>query len=143
MQNNRLTYRFLSGFLALLIFFTSVGFSVDLHYCMGELKTVNFVGKAKSCHDSAAKIVCPHHQKVAATKKGCCKNKTQMFQIDQDKNLEIAELPVDFQFQSFTMAFATVFVVDVVLPKQQIANFYYQNPIFSRDTYALLQRYLF
>jgi len=43
--------RVISLLLAFLLGFTSVGYSIDLHFCQGHLKSVALIGKAKSCHE--------------------------------------------------------------------------------------------
>ena len=68
------TYRLIALMMAFLMFFTSAGFTMDMHYCGGELKSVSFFGKAKTCHDMAGenetpKKDCPHHKKMMAEKK--------------------------------------------------------------------------
>ena len=40
--------------MAFLMFFTSIGFSMDIHYCQGHLKSISLLGKAKNCHDIQA-----------------------------------------------------------------------------------------
>ena len=82
------TYRLLAMFLAVLMFITSVGLTVDLHYCSGQLKTFSFIGKAKSCHDKSL-MACPNHRKMMAQNEhdgidtgNCCSNKTLHFQFD-------------------------------------------------------------
>ncbi|HHS95634.1 MAG TPA: hypothetical protein ENJ45_03520 [Phaeodactylibacter sp.] len=93
MQTTNLTYRIIALFMAVLMFVTSVGFTVDIHYCSGEFKSFSLTGRAKSCHESQ-KSICPHHQKMMAEKgaqaintNSCCSNKLVHIQSDQDKDL--------------------------------------------------------
>ena len=147
------TYRILSIFMAFLVLMTSVGISVDMHYCGGELKTVNFFGKAKSCHNEAAGIICPHHAKQhladakhtnSVTKKSCCENKLQHFQADQDRGFA----DVDFVKsessinQDYVFAFDATFIKKSVLNQRLKSAFHYQPPTISRDTYALFEVFL-
>jgi len=139
--------------MAVLVLMTSVGISVDMHYCGGELKTVNFFGKAKSCHNEAAGIICPHHAKQnlvngekgnSVKKKNCCENKLQQFQADQ----ALAFVDADFVENepvldsNFMIAFVDVFLKKSVSPQLLSPNFHYQPPIILRDTYALFEVFL-
>ncbi|MDX1683816.1 MAG: hypothetical protein R3275_01205 [Saprospiraceae bacterium] len=70
---------------------TSMGLSIDLHYCSGELKSVAVIGKAKNCHELAKKAHCKHHHSAQiiekscdGDKKNCCSNESLYLQNDQD-----------------------------------------------------------
>ena len=41
------TYRFIAIILAAVLFVTSVGITMDMHYCKGELKSISLFGKAQ------------------------------------------------------------------------------------------------
>jgi len=91
------TYRFIALTMAFLMLFTSVGFSMDLHYCQGHLKSVSLIGKAKNCHELQAQSTSDHCKKAKSSCKhsgekisqkeadGCCNNKTvKMDDLDED-----------------------------------------------------------
>ena len=70
MKSTSITYRIIALTMAFLMFFTSVGFTVDMHYCQGKLKTFNFFGKAKSCHEVGEGMKdCPFHAQMNETNK--------------------------------------------------------------------------
>lgn len=52
------TKRGISLTLAFLITLTSVGFSADVHYCQGQLRSFALFGTAKSCHEKASISKC-------------------------------------------------------------------------------------
>jgi hypothetical protein len=144
------TYRILALSLALLMFFTSVGFAVDMHYCQGQLKSFSLFGKAKNCHEMKQKVVsCPHHGKmVVATsnckegKKGCCNNEVQYFQSDQDKLVRTADLVAGKQWPQVGPAPVRLFP----LPNAQtgnIASFVcYKPPLLKESIPILYQSFL-
>jgi len=76
------------------MFASSAGFSFDLHFCQGHLKSVSLIGKAKSCHTVVKKKAC-HHNPVASTKKSCCDNQTVLVDLDTDyvknKSVELSK----------------------------------------------------
>ena len=153
MKATSIPYRTLAFTMAFLMFFTSVGFTVDMHYCQGELKTYSFLGKAKSCHEIGQGMKdCPHHKKMmeareleenTASKKGCCSNKTIHFQSDHDQqNQANNALVVSPQFQYFIIAFVEIFLNAAVIETENPSYAHYEPPLIPRDIYVLLETYL-
>ncbi|MBK8503536.1 MAG: hypothetical protein IPL46_15785 [Saprospiraceae bacterium] len=136
--------------LSALMFLTSVGFSIDMHYCQGQLKSYSLMGKAKSCHSvDKAKVTCPHHQKMAAKPKGsdlakkdCCSNKTLHFQLDQGQKAHEA----DFSFQNHLPTLAVpVSIFTWYAPNwtNSIYGFvFYEPPLITKDQIVLKQSFL-
>ena len=110
MNNLNRTYRFIAFCLVALVFISSAGITVDFHYCNGELKSYNLIGKAKPCHEPTLKQ-CPFHKKMMVNnndKKGCCENKAVHFQSDQDQKIEVfnsMSFPSFPSVRSFTNGF--------------------------------------
>ena len=124
MQSVTATYRTLALALALLMFFTSTGFSVDMHYCKGEFKSFSLFGKAKSCH-ADTKITCPHHKNMTAEKKDCCTNQRHTFRADQDlQQAQNVDFALTKPLQNFVAAYIFTF------RKIQITSD--ANPVFAR-----------
>lgn len=67
--------------LLILYFTTSIGATIRMHFCMGELIswTLNTKGKDDKC--SKCNMKC---------EKGCCEEKTQVVKIDKDQKITIA-----------------------------------------------------
>ena len=67
--------RSLAIFMALLMFLTSAGLAIDVHYCQGELKSFSFYSKAQNCHALSLDDIKPscHHSsgQVEPNKKNC------------------------------------------------------------------------
>ena len=147
----RSPYRLIALMLAFLMFFSSAGFAMDMHFCQGKLKSVSFFGKAKTCHDMADNTMknCPHHKKMMAEKKGCsedkncCSNKTVHFQSDQDHQLQTADFVVTKQLKQFVIAYVSVFLgEDFDLKREVIAFARYKPPLIPRDIPVLHQAFL-
>ena len=149
----RITYRIIALTMAFLMFFTSVGFTVDMHYCQGKLKTFSFIGKAKSCHDIGQGMKnCAHHKKMMAeekpendsiSKKSCCSNKTLHFQADQDQQNQVENAMVfPSQLQYFVIAFVEIFINSSFVETEKSAFALYKPPLIPRDIYVLLETYL-
>lgn len=80
--------------MALLIFLTSSGLSLDVHFCQGNFKRANIFGKAKTCEEvkdcliKCGKQVKSCHSETACSEdtnhNGCCKNESFEFDLDLD-----------------------------------------------------------
>lgn len=153
MTKTSYTYRFIALTLAFLMFFTSVGFAVDMHYCQGNLKSVSFFGKAKTCYEMAEVTPmkeCSNHQKMMGQKEGCsidkkdcCSNKTLHFQSDQDQQFQTSNFVVSTQLQQFVIAYVAVFFTNDFSIESDANSFaHYKPPVISRDISILVQSFL-
>jgi len=140
----RKIHRITAFTLAFLMLFTSIGYSVDLHYCKGELKTFSLVGKAKPCHQ--AKKKCPRHTKIDTAENNedskCCSNETIVID-DLDAHFNVM---TDVSFDDLQFKFVSTFTYSYYnfsLPKV-IQKTFLKKPIPppSRDIYVLLERFL-
>ncbi len=150
---NRTYQRIIALTLAFLMLVTSVSFAVDMHYCNGELKSVSFFGKAKTCHEKVVtnkKIACPHHQKMQAASNNsdemnendCCENKTTIIQADDDQVNSHYPVPTTPQLQQFVIAYILAFHAQITTDKQSIQEISYLSPLLSRDIYVLSEAFL-
>jgi hypothetical protein len=103
MNLNPSVFKYLLLILMFPLVLMSIGINIDIHYCKGEIKSISFLGQAKSCHDIAdtnKNSSCPHHQNSnpdGSDEKDCCKNKSHYIQLDQDKLLSNIEIDLKFQ----------------------------------------------
>ena len=79
MKSNHWTYRSFAMILALMIFTSSTGLSIDMHFCQGHLRSLSFIGDAKSCvekanSDLACKPLATSNQRKCCPI-GCCQDK--------------------------------------------------------------------
>ena len=153
MKSASITYRTIAFSMAFLMFFTSVGITVDMHYCNGKLKTFSFFGKAKSCHDIGEGMIdCPFHCKMKLanksdsnnfSKKDCCSNKTLYLQSDQDQQNQVDNaVVVSQQLQQFAIVFVAIVLNTSVLETEKPSYALYRPPLIPMDIYVLLETYL-
>lgn len=142
-MKNSVSHRISSLILALIILTTSVGFSVDFHYCKSELKSFSLIGKAESCH--TVKKSCPHHENMMITdnsEKDCCSNITIEFEdLDCDFNISSDVETTDIQLK-FSTSFLNTFFS---LPPPRVVESEFSdkhNPLPPMDIYVLLDRFL-
>ncbi len=148
------TYRLFALMMAFLMFFSSAGFTMDMHYCGGELKSVSFFGKAKTCQDMAGENEthmkdCLHHEKMKTEKKGCsedkgcCSNKTVQLQSDQDQKVQTNDFVVNKQLKQFVIAYVALFFADDFDLQREATTFtHYKPPLIQRDIPVLNQTFL-
>ena len=136
-------HRIISLILALVMLCTSVGFSADVHYCKGELKSFSLIGEATSCH--TVRKSCPHHKMMkvdAEEKMDCCENhKLEVDDLDTDftvaADVELTDLEFKF-IASFVYSFFNL------APPQVVKSTFLEKKALlpSMDIYVLLGRYL-
>lgn len=146
------TYRVIALGMAFLMFATSAGFAIDMHYCQGQLKSMSIFGNAKSCQEKTEAVVvdCPVHGKMmvsasngcATGDKSCCDDETILVQSDQDQILPGYDVNMSKQFQQFVVAFASIFLITD--PVQMITPdfLHYKPPLLLRDVCVLVQSFL-
>lgn len=144
------TYRVIAISLALLMFCTSIGFAVDMHFCKGDFKSFSFLDKAPSCHELSAKVTCPHHQKMMEEaclegnkdNRNCCKNKTVHIEADQDLQIQSSDL-LSLHYQA-TLVFVQTKILYQNLSLSQISFPFqhYKPPLLFRDVPVLMQSFL-
>ncbi len=147
-----ITYRITSLTLAFLMFFTSVGFSIDMHYCGNHLQSFNLFGKAKNCTEmvaTAATKGCQMHEKITTPKDGfsihkkdCCHNRTLNLQADLTSEIQTDNFMDSQQLQDFVVAFVVVFLEN--RPTETTASNFalYTPPLIPRDIPVLFQSFL-
>jgi len=77
MKSKSISIRFLALMLSTMVFLSSTGVRVDMHFCRGQLRSLNLNGDAKSCVEKATG--CPKHVQKEERKScplGCCSDKT-------------------------------------------------------------------
>lgn len=139
--------------MAMMILVSSVGFTVDLHYCKGQFKSFSLFGKAKSCHEIGQGMrTCPHHKAMVEKKqgmkkeagdKGCCSNKMLRLQADVDKHNQTADVLLNpVQLYHFAIAFVVAFQNTVAIPTNIFSNHHYKPPLIHRDTCVFFETFL-
>ena len=139
-------------FLLLIVLLSSMSFTIDGHYCDGELQNLSVLGKAEVCsmakQQSDKEVYCPVHKKMMTMptsdedKNDCCENKTIFVDAEDDlKEQPINHVEVE-QLQNFVIAFVSVFYTKISIDQQSIQKFSYQSPFIIRNIYALSEVFL-
>ncbi len=147
--------------MAFMLLLSSTGFSIDLHFCQGNLKSFSLFGTAASCHAKAEKNHCqktcsklasgsstchsakPKMAKAEDSEKNCCSNKSMKVAPDMDTQKAVSEQLTETNI-SFLSAFVAVFYADQTLDLANliIPHLNYIPPLLDQDIPVLIQSFL-
>lgn len=131
--------------MALLIFFSSSGLSIDIHYCKGKVKRLNLLGKAKSCSEVDQELSHCYNSEnensscsVNGTHDGCCNNQSFKLDLDFDSGEILATNFTDIQ-DKLVIAYVLSYLKYSV-PSTTLDNYRdYHPPPLERDIAVLFQ----
>jgi len=136
--------------MAIVIVASSITYTIDFHYCQGQLKSFSLLGTAKNCHEMAEMMAsCPHHQAsnsedklCAEDEKDCCSNETVHVESDIDQQQEnIDEL--NFEVDHLKLIFASATLQHYQDYSQDYCPYKkYQPPLIQRDLPVLFESFL-
>jgi len=134
--------------LAFLVFVTSTGLAVDVHYCQGHIKTVNVFGKAKGCSDLEMIVrSCAHQDENTAGdtlgRRKCCENAMQYFQPNQNQFSQSSNSVSSVHAQFHPVQSVVVTYTNLIVDHQTSVFSCYKPPPLQRDIPVLLQNFLF
>jgi len=142
---------FASIFLIFTLLVSSIGVSVNKHICEKEGTIVSYFVDIEDCVcDIEVDHACCHKEKTESchkepkTKKGCCQEESEFFQLDLDYTTQIEDVSLNPD-----LLFSLVFAYNILNPSlevennKEIENFnHYSPPIPSRDIPVLVQSFL-
>lgn len=131
-----------SIFLALLVFFASVGMAKTTHFCMGlEMKSeIGFGTKHVDCGMNMPMDHSENESDNHQDPKSCCENVTTQLQVDDEFQLKKSDLNLSL---NFAVAFVQVFVFGMEsIPSDTPAYPQYSHPPLEQDLQVLYQSFL-
>lgn len=114
--------------LTTLILISSIGISLDMHYCQGQLKSIAFLGQAKSCHTAKKMQNCHHKKDTSSKNKLTNKNDNSKDNCCQNEKLVITKSdfnttnPQFVSFNNHQLTFITSFVISFICNYNQSIN---------------------
>ncbi len=122
---------------------SSIGHSVNFHFCGGEINNVAIFSQAQKCivHDrSCDQDTKGNHDSLH--NKGCCEDKSVV--IDADKYLsKITEKIADKSYQKVPLALISITQIENSLNGLAYSHFVkYKPPLIERDITILVQTFL-
>jgi len=137
------TYNLFSLTMAILIFFSSSGMSMDIHFCQGKIKRINLFGKAKTCAEVSQNSTKCHTTinttstcGIDSNHNGCCNN--QSFELDFD--FDFGDV-MEHNFTDSQLKFVTALVYNYLglkLPKPNLNNYTSYHPPSLRQNFIVL-----
>lgn len=143
-------YKIFIPFVAVMILASSISYSIDYHYCQGQLKSFSLIGKAKNCHEMASKKPSCHHKKQGQNKSlscsssdnNCCNNKTVHVESDFNKKI-LNVLDLNIQYQFFVVANTLYSFKNLFVESTFKAPFvYYKPPLIRKDISVFYEVFL-
>nr|WP_236587485.1 hypothetical protein [Marivirga aurantiaca] len=121
--------------------FSSTSYSLNMHFCMGELDSIALFDSVKGCGMEHQKPDC--HKKQATHQldsKSCCED--QSIEVDaQDEVLQTTTISVS-EFQLVAVAYIVVPELFLQASAQYIPFQDYTPPLIKRDIPVLIQSFL-
>ncbi|TKD65168.1 hypothetical protein FBT53_06470 [Flavobacterium sp. ASW18X] len=136
----RFLHKILSILMAFVVLFTTLSFTVDMHYCGDSLVDFSFFTKAKTCGMEKAQ---PSKgcENPTLSKKSCCSNQKILKEASDDLKTSFDKL--NFEQQTFVATFFFSYINlfeglgDKVIPTKD-----YSPPFIERDVQILYETYL-
>lgn len=125
--------------MSLVVLFSTMSFTIDMHYCGDILVETAIFHKAKGCgmemEDSAANSEC------STIKKGCCKEEKIIVQGQDELQLTFDKLTFEKQF--FVSSLLYTYVLFFESEGESIISFLeYPPPLIVKKLYKLDETYL-
>lgn len=142
------TYKIFSVAIAILLFISSSGLTMDMHFCQGDFQRLNLFGKAKTCAEVMQSSKKCHsktkgHQScgIDGEHKGCCDNKSFDLDMDFDSGEASPTVMTDAQIQ-FVKAYVSSYFINLTSTPTLHNYLKYYPPPLKRDISILFQTFL-
>jgi hypothetical protein len=134
----QVSHKILATVMAFVVLFSTMSFTVDMHFCGDTLVATSMFQKATGCGMEMEK---PAAEGCTFVKSNCCKDKQMIIDGQDEMQLSIATL--SFEHQVFITSFIYTYVhlfedADTAVTSYQA----YQEPLVSRQLYKLAETYL-
>ena len=134
----KLVLKIASFVMAVVVVFSTMSLTVDMHYCGDSLVETAIFQKAKGCGMEMEK---PSNEDCAITKKKCCSDVKQIIDGQDELQFTFDKLPIDQQVfvASFVYTYINLFES---LDKRVVSYEEYRPPLVVRQIYKLDETYL-
>ena len=134
----KFTHKIMSISMAFVVLFSTMSFTVDMHYCGGTLVETAVFHKAKGC---GMEMESPSTKDCSSTKKNCCSN--EQLVLDGQDELKLSIDKISFEQQVFIATFIYTYInLFEGLDKNVSSYKEYKPPLVIRPLYKLDETYL-
>ncbi|WP_417213695.1 HYC_CC_PP family protein [Bizionia sp.] len=131
-------HNILSIAMAFVVLFSTLSFTVDMHYCGGTLVETAIFNTAKGCGMDMNK---PSTEGCTITKKDCCKNEQTL--VDGQDELQLHVDKISFEQQVFIASFVQTYINLFEDLDTQVSSYStYEPPLVIRQIFKLDETYL-
>ena len=131
-------HKIMSFTMAFVVLFSTLSFTVNMHYCGGTLVETAMFQKVKGCGMDMQK---PSTESCAITKKNCCSDEHLL--IDGQDELQLQVDTISFEQQLFIASFVYTYVNGFEGLENHVSSYEaYEPPPVVRQLYKLDETYL-
>ena len=124
--------------MAFVVFFSTLSFTVNMHYCGDTLVDTAIFHKAKGCGMEMQK---PSTEGCAITKKNCCDDEQLI--VDGQNELQLQVDTISFEQQLFVASFVYTYISLFQGLDKNISSYEeYKPPLVIRQLYKIDETYL-
>ena len=134
----KIFHKIISFTMALVVLFTTMSFTIDMHYCGNTLVEAAIFHKAKGCGMEMQK---PSTKSCSITMKNCCTDKQMIF--DGQDELQLSFHTLSFEQQQFVTSFIYTYITLFEGVEEDVNSYRdYIPPLVVRKIYKLDETYL-
>ncbi|WP_339614071.1 hypothetical protein [uncultured Winogradskyella sp.] len=131
-------HKIMSFAMAFVVLFSTMSFTINMHYCGNTLVETVIFKKAKGCGMEMQK---PSKKGCAITKKNCCKNEQSV--VDGQDELQLSFDKISLEQQVFITSFVYTYIHSFESFDKTITSYdIYKPPRVIRQLYKLDETYL-
>ena len=134
----QISHKILATVMAFVVLFSTMSFTVDMHFCGDTLVATSMFQKATDCGMKMEKSAA---EGCAILKSNCCKDKQMI--IDGQDEMQLSAASISFEQQVFIASFVYTYAylfegLDTAVTSYRA----YKEPPISRQLYKLAETYL-
>tara|TARA_B110001469_G_scaffold46767_1_gene45730 strand:+ start:198 stop:611 length:414 start_codon:yes stop_codon:yes gene_type:complete len=134
----QISHKILATVLAFVVLFSTMSFTVDMHFCGDTLVATSMFQKATGCGMEMEK---PAAEGCTIVKSNCCNDKQMIIDGQDEMQLSITTIP--FEQQVFITSLIYTYI-ELFEGSDTIVSLYqaYKEPLVNRQLYKLAETYL-
>ena len=131
-------HKILATVMAFVVLFSTMSFTIDMHFCGDTLVSTSMFQKATGC---GMEMERPAAEGCAIVKSNCCNDKQMIIDGQDEMQLSITTIP--FEQQVFITSFIYTYVQLFESSDTAVSSYQaYSEPLVSRQLYKLAETYL-
>ncbi|AUC81462.1 hypothetical protein [Lacinutrix sp. Bg11-31] len=134
----QVSHKILSILMAFVVLFSTMSFTMSMHYCGGTLVETAIFQKAKGCGMEMQK---PSSEGCSINKKNCCDDKQLI--VDGQNELKLQVDKISFEQQVFIASFVYTYINLFEGLNENVSSFEeYEPPLIIKEIFKIDETYL-